>query len=1044
MGDFMKHEKDYQDQKIIHRNRLLSHSYFMTYKNEVEALTYERKMAKGFQLLNGNWKFLYAASPEEFTEEFYKVEYDISNWNELTVPSHWELNGYGNPHYTNVQYPFPVEPPYIPSENPTGYYRRDFYLNPSQIVDKTYLRFEGVDSSFHIWINGIFVGYSTGSREASEFDITPHINKGKNSISVKVYKWSATSYLEDQDMWWLSGIFRDVYLYTKTNTHIQDLFVKTLLDDEYKDATLDIEMKMEGIQENVSDYKIEYTLLDNNFNEIAQDSVTAKDNDIKIAIEVTDPDKWSAESPYLYHLLITLKENDQVIEVIPQKIGFRSVELKNGLILVNGKDIMFKGVNRHETHPDYGRAISLEWMEEDIRLMKKNNINAVRTSHYPDDPRFYSLCDEYGLYIIDEADIETHGFDLIQEWSRLSDDPEWEEAYLDRMIRMVERDKNHPSVIIWSLGNESGFGENHLAMANWAKRRDDTRLIHYEGETRDILERTNNDPYEENEAADMFSTMYSSVELMEELGKREDLKQPHILCEFGHAMGNGPGGFKEYFDVFYKYKRLQGGFVWEWMDHGIRTYTDEGEEYFGYGGDFGDTPHDSNFVIDGMVMPDRTPSPALVEYKKVIEPIIVTEFNAKEKSIKVENRYDFINLEHITAIWELNIDNHIIEQGTLDVAHISASETEVISIPLSMNNKEIDYSESIFNIKFLQKYDTKWAPSGHEIAWGQFLIPAKETSPFKINSDNYSQLIVINNANNLGIQGSNFDITFNTTSGDIHSWKINGINILEKSPELNFWRALTDNDKLGIAEFGAESVADDWRENGLNQIQRRIKSVTYKEKENKVHIKVEAKYAPPVLAWGFETLIEYIVCSSGIVHVNIKGKKVGKGAKSLPKIGLQMQINKSLRNVTWYGRGPGEAYPDTKLANRFGIWNTTVDKLFTNYVVPQENGNRADVQWISVNRDDGLGLFVKGSNFNFSAREYTTANLDKANHTYELEKSDFIELNLDYKLHGIGSASCGPGVLEKYELKNEDFEFSFEMLGFSKNEWSPHILNKYL
>lgn len=1040
----MKHEQDYQDQKIIHRNRLLTHSYFMTYKNEVEALTYERKMAKGFQLLNGNWKFLYATSPEEFTEEFYKVDYDISNWDELTVPSHWELNGYGNPHYTNVQYPFPVEPPYIPSENPTGHYRRDFYLTPSQIVDKTYLRFEGVDSSFHIWINGIFVGYSTGSREASEFDITPHINEGKNSISVKVYKWSATSYLEDQDMWWLSGIFRDVYIYTKTDIHIQDLFVKTLLDSEYKDATLDIEIKMKGIDKNLSDYKIEYILLDKNFNEITRDSVAVKDNDIKITKEVTNPYKWSAESPYLYHLLITLKENNQIIEVIPQKIGFRSVELKDGLILVNGKDIMFKGVNRHETHPDYGRAISLDWMEEDIKLMKKNNINAVRTSHYPDDPRFYSLCDEYGLYVIDEADIETHGFDLIQEWSRLSDNHEWEEAYLDRMIRMVERDKNHPSVIIWSLGNESGFGKNHLVMANWAKQRDNTRLIHYEGETRDILERTDNNPYEENEAADMFSTMYSSVELMEELGKREDLKQPHILCEFGHAMGNGPGGFKEYFDVFYKYKRLQGGFVWEWMDHGIRTYTNEGEEYFGYGGDFGDTPHDSNFVIDGMVMPDRTPSPALIEYKKVIEPIIVTEFNSKEKTIKLENRYDFINLEHITAIWELNIDNHIIEQGTLDVAHIPASEKEVILIPLSMDNKEIDYSESIFNIKFLQKYDTKWATAGHEIAWGQFLLPAKETSLSKINSDNYSQLVVNEDVNILGIQGDNFDITFNTISGDINSWKVNGINILDKSPALNFWRALTDNDKLGIAEFGAESVAVDWRTNGLNQMQRRIKSFTYKEKENEVHIKVEAKYAPPVLAWGFETLIEYIICSSGIVHVNIKGKKVGKGAKSLPKIGLQMQINKSFHNVTWYGRGPGEAYSDTKLANRFGVWNTTVDKLFTNYVVPQENGNRTDVQWVSVNRDDGLGFFIKGSNFNFSAREYTTDNLDKANHTYELEKSDFIELNLDYKLHGIGSASCGPGVLEKYELKNEDFKFSFEMLGFSKNEWEPHILNKYL
>lgn len=1040
----MNYAQDYQNQEILHRNRLLSHSYFMTYKNEVEALTYERKMAQGFQLLNGNWKFLYASSPDEFIEEFYKEDYDASNWKELFVPSHWELNGYGNPHYTNVQYPFPVEPPYIPTENPTGHYRRDFYLAPSQVVDKTYLRFEGVDSSFHIWINGFFVGYSTGSREASEFDITQYIKEGKNSISVKVYKWSATSYLEDQDMWWLSGIFRDVYIYTKPDIHVQDLFIKTLLDSEYTDAMLDIEIKMNGINENVSDYKIEYILLDGNFNEVTRDSVAVKDNNIKILKEVLNPYKWSAESPYLYHLLITLKENDQVIEVIPQKVGFRSVELKDGLILVNGKDIMFKGVNRHETHPDYGRAISLDWMEEDIKLMKKNNINAVRTSHYPDDPRFYSLCDEYGLYVIDEADIETHGFDLIQEWSRLSDDPIWEDAYVDRMIRMVERDKNHPSVIIWSLGNESGFGKNHFAMSNWAKQRDDTRLIHYEGETRDILERTNNDPNEENKAADMFSTMYSSVELMEDLGKRDDLKQPHILCEFGHAMGNGPGGFKDYFDVFYKYKRLQGGFVWEWMDHGIRAYTDEGEEYFGYGGDFGDTPHDSNFVIDGMVMPDRTPSPALIEYKKVIEPIVVTEFKPKEKIVKIENRYDFIDLKHISAIWELNIDDRIIESGSLDVAHIQANKTEVLPVPITLENKEIDYSEAILNIKFLQKYDTKWASAGHEIAWEQFVMPAKETSPFKLNNRDYMELDIVEKNNKLKVHGNNFDITFNTLSGDINSWKVNGINILERSPELNFWRALTDNDKLGIAEFGAESVAVDWRTNGLDQMQRRIKSFTYEEREHEIHIKVESKYAPPVLAWGFETSVEYVIFSTGIVSVNVKGKKVGKGAKNLPKIGLQMQIDKSLYNVTWYGRGPGEAYSDTKLANRVGIWNTTVDRLFTNYVVPQENGNRTDVKWLSVNKDDGLGLFVKGTDFNFSAREYTTESLDNANHTYELAKSDFIELNLDYELNGIGSASCGPGVLEKYELKNEDFEFSFKMLGYSKNEWSPHIINKYI
>jgi beta-galactosidase/beta-glucuronidase len=445
-----------------------------------------------------------------------------------------------------------------------------------------------------------------------------------------------------------------------------------------------------------------------------------------------------------------------------------------------------------------------------------------------------------------------------------------------------------------------------------------------------------------------------------------------------------------------------------------------------------------------MVMPDRTPSPALIEYKKIIEPIIVTEFNADKKTIKVENRYDFIDLGHVSAIWELSINDCITEQGTLDVAHIQANKTEPISIPMEMVNQEINSNEAILTIRFLQKHDTKWAPAGHEIAWRQFTIPAKEMSPIKLSDDDYSKLSVTDSANKIEVHGDDFNIVFNNTTGDILSWEVNGMNVLKEGPKLNFWRALTDNDKLGIAEFGAESVAADWRMNGLDLMQRRIKAVTYQEKMNHVHIKVEAKYAPPVLAWGFETVIEYIINPSGIVQVDIKGHKVGTGAKTLPKIGLQMQIDKSLSNVTWYGRGPGEAYSDTKQANRFGLFSTTVNKLFTNYVVPQENGNRTDVKWVSLNRDDGLGLFVKGSNFNFSAREYTTENLDKAKHTFELEKSDFIELNLDHQLHGIGSASCGPGVLEKYELKNEDFEFSFKLLGFSKNEWSPDSISKYI
>ena len=1042
----MQTYSDFQDHKVLHRNLVSPRAYFLSYRAVEDALTYERKVSRGFQLLNGSWKFDYAETPEEAPADFYTSEYDDSEWPELMVPSHWELNGYGKPHYTNVQYPFPVDPPYIPSENPTGSYRRTFQYQASESDERVYLRFEGVDSSFHVWLNGEFVGYSTGSREASEFDITDIVIEGKNDLAVRVYKWSAMSYLEDQDMWWLSGIYRDVYVHTKSSVHIQDFFVKTKLADDYVNATLSVEIDFSGVMNGTAGFEVACVLLDAYLQEVGSASVSVDGGRATVELEMDNPHKWSAEDPYLYHMLLTFKHQDEVIEIVPYRVGFRSVEVKAGQIMVNGKPIMFKGVNRHEDHPDYGRAISLDWMIEDVKLMKKNNINAVRTAHYPDDPRFYRLCDEYGLYVIDEADLETHGFVIIDDWSRLSNDKEWEQAYVDRMQRMVERDKNHPSVIIWSLGNESGFGSNHHAMAEWAKQRDDTRLIHYENESRDILNASDYEPKEENVAADFFSTMYTSVELMEKLGQREDLTQPHILCEFGHAMGNGPGGFKEYFDTFYKYPRLQGGFVWEWMDHGIRTRTSEGEEYFGYGGDFGDSPHDSNFVIDGMVMPDRTPSPALMEYKKVIEPIRVSDFSLDKLTVLIENRYDFSDLEHIHAQWELTDGEKLIAQGKLDVSSIKAREKRTVSVPLSdLLSTYCQQSGAILTIKFLQASDTEWAPIGHEIAWEQFIIPVSKASATNtMHNWKTSPLRVSHYGREIRITGSNFEVAFSERTGAINSWKINNFDLLEAGPKLNFWRALTDNDKLGLVEFGEASISKDWIQKGLNAMQHRRKAVTVEEGDCEVVITVLEKIAPPVLDWGYEVTTIYKVFESGVIHIDVDAKKVGKGSRTLPKIGLQLQLDSSLKNVVWSGRGPGESYPDTKSANRFGVWHSDVEKLFTNYVVPQENGNRTDTEWVSLTRDDGLGIFVKGNMFNFSAREYTTENLDEAAHTYELSKSGSIELNLDHKVQGIGSASCGPGVLEQYQLLNDSFSFSFDLVGYSANEWRPTTLDLYL
>lgn len=1049
----MSQKRDYKSLSVLEKSRLKERSYFMSYSNKVDALSYDRGHSNGFLLLNGNWKFHYAESPEIAPQNFYTNDYNVDEWDDLNVPSNWQMHGYGKPHYTNVQYPFPVDPPHIPSENPTGSYRRDFHISKEMLEDQIILRFEGVDSAFHVWINGEFVGYSTGSRLPSEFDIGTYVHEGENTISVRVYQWSVGSYIEDQDMWWLSGIFRDVYITTKPNVHVHDFFVKTNLDKNYEDAELDVDAIIHSTSKNAGSYNVELELLDNAYQVIktmAMDvNMSGKEkNKVALKMNVTSPKKWSAEIPYLYHLLITLKdENGSVIEIIPVKVGFRSVELKDGLIQVNGVPVLFKGVNRHEHHPDLGRAVPLEWMEKDIQLMKQNNINAVRTSHYPDDPKFYDLCNEYGLYVIDETDIECHGFGFSGYEHPISDNPSWQAAYVDRMKRMVERDKNHPSVIIWSLGNESGFGRNQEAMYKWTKEKDPTRLVHYEGESRHILEKTNNKPDELHVAADMFSTMYTSVEIMQQLGERRDLEQPHILCEFAHAMGNGPGGFKEYFDLFYKYDRLQGGFVWEWLDHGIRQRNDDGEEYFAYGGDFGEVPHDSNFVIDGMVMPDRTPSPALIEYKKIIEPVLVEEGRLKDGIVSITNRYNFRNLNHLSASWSVFADNTIIDSGSFELPVIEAGDTKEVKIPYTLPAFIKDRTDYWLNIQFNQKEDTKWAKAGHEIAWEQFLLPVQENNMLEVGEltgNGALHLEADESSHAITVKGDHFQITFNKSTGVLDSWQVAGHEMLEKGPKLNFWRATTDNDQLGSDEFGSTVEERNWKNHGFHMIQHRLNSIDYEVSKAKdsVTITVSIKVSPPAFSWGFDTTITYNVFNDGTVNIGVSGIKVGEASETLPRIGLQLNLDKRYNLIDWYGRGPGESYVDSKLANRIGIWSKTVEELYTPYVVPQENGNRSDVTWASLTDNNGVGLFIAGNAFNFSAHHYTTENIQEARHTTDLVEEDFIVLNLDHQQQGLGSASCGPGVLEKYQLKNDDFHFSLSLKGYSKNEFSPVNLYK--
>ena len=1034
--------QDLQNASVLQRNRMKSRSYFIPFSNEESAMTYERGQSERFQLLNGMWQFHYAENPYEAPANFYEEHYDTADWDSLAVPHHWQLQGYDKPHYTNVNFPFPVDPPNIPTENPTGSYRRTFFISDTWAEDQICLRFEGVDSSFHLWVNGKEVGYSEGSRIPAEFDITDYVRTGENTLAVRVYKWSKASYIEDQDMWWLRGIYRDVYLLARPKVHIQDTFIRTILDEAYRDATLEIDVDLANLtNQTVDGLQVEYRLLDANHTLIKtglKESKSVKNHEkLKIDVPVKNPTKWSAENPYLYHLAVCLKDRDgHVVEAVAHKVGFRSVELKDGLVLINGVAVMFKGVNRHDNHPDLGRAVTVEDMRKDIILMKQGNINAVRTAHYPNDPQFYELCDEYGLYVIDEADLETHGFEVTGNIHQLSDDPAWEEAYIDRMERMVERDKNYPSIVMWSLGNESGYGRNHNAMYDWAHERDKTRLVHYEGECR-LIPYSEDDSTDEPRSSDIFSSMYTPIHLLETLGKRNDYAKPHIICEYAHAMGNGPGGFKEYWETFYKYERLQGGFVWEWADHGIRKQTEDGEEYYGYGGDFGDQPNDYNFVLDGLVMPDRTPSPGYYEHKKAIEPVKVDALDLKEGKLKITNRYDFIALDHLNLAWSIEVDGKVIQNGTFPLEDIHAGGSEELTIPYSLPEVLVPGADYWLNVQFTLASDTNWGKAGCEMAWAQFELPQKASlTPVEGHHLNLSALNVEEIKHHLLVKGANFELDFNTVTGQMETWKHENISLIKTGPKLQFWRAMTDNDHRS---------ARVWKQHGVHWLEQRIDHVSWHvtDDQTKVTVKVTGRIAPPILAWGIGVELTYTIFGDGDVYVDVKGDPRGDFPKTLPRIGLEMTIPNTMDRVKWYGRGPGESYVDTKDANRFGVYDKTVDELMTNYVYPQENGNRTDVKWASFTDIHGMGLFTSVEPaFNVSAHHYSVADFDEAQHTHELKKKDDIFVHLDYQQHGIGSASCGPDVLPEYELNTEPFNFSVRLNPFSLQQHAPMMLSR--
>ncbi|MEY9995257.1 beta-galactosidase [Streptomyces sp. V4I8] len=914
--------------------------------------------------LNGSWRFRLSATADAEDDSFAEEGYDAGDWAEVTVPGHWVLQGdgaFGSPIYTNHLYPFPVDPPHVPTDNPTGDHVRVFDLPDGWPADGgAVLRFDGVESCARVWLNGTDIGEFKGSRLPHEFAVGHLLKPAGNVLAVRVHQWSAGSYLEDQDQWWLPGIFRDVTLLHRPTGSVGDFFVHASYDHTTGEGTLRVDSDVDG-----------------------RVSVPALDIDVATGEPVTVAvEPWSAETPKLYDgELVTAGER------VPLRIGFRTVVLEDGLIKVNGRAILFKGVNRHEWHPEKGRALDLETMREDVLLMKRHNLNAVRTSHYPPHPAFLDLCDEYGLWVIDECDLETHGF-TEQGWrDNPVDDDRWTPALLDRAARMVERDKNHPSVVFWSLGNEAGTGRGLTAMAEWIHGRDSSRLVHYEGDwnCRDT---------------DVYSRMYASHEEVERIGQdldggtRKRRELPFIQCEYGHAMGNGPGGIADYQQIFERYERLQGGFIWEWIDHGVK----HPELGYAYGGDFGEELHDGNFVCDGLIFPDRRPSPGLAEYKKVIEPVRI-EGDGTGGTVRITNAYDFADLSHLEFEFSYAVDGFPTGAHTLTVPSLAPGESAEVKLPAAAPDGQGD--EVLWTVRALLAEDTAWGPKGHEVAWGQETValrtPATVAASQRPVHD--ERLITLGPA------------TFDARSG--RPTTICGLDVT--GLRLDVWRATTDNDD-GASWQDDTRYGVLWRKLGLHRMQHRLDAVELGDDA----LTVRTRVAPAAAEVGLRTVYRWT--SDGTrLKLTVSVTPEGDWALPLPRLGIRFGLPADAAREVLYFGGGSEAYPDTRAASKLGQWLPGIDDLQTPYVRPQENGARADVRWAELG-----GLRIEGDpEFWFSARPWTNEQLDAARHLTDLTPGDTLWINLDHGQHGIGSQSCGPGPLPQYFLKAEPTEFSF-------------------
>jgi beta-galactosidase len=1013
---------DWENPLVFGINKEPPHASFIPFPEISLALKLSPKDSPFFKSLNGRWKFYWVPKPSLKPSNFWKQEYDDTSWEEIEVPSNWEIQGYGIPIYVNSDYEFTKDPspPRIPHDNnPVGLYRLKFEVPENWKGYDVFIHFGAVKSAFYLWVNGNKIGYSEDSKTPAEFKITPYLKKGENLVALEVYRWSDGSYLECQDMWRISGIEREVYLFASSLVRIRDFFARTTLDDNYKNGILDLDVEilndsslMGKSEKKLPIFNILVSILDENGKEVfnGEQKITIKPQEKKLLNFrgiIKDVMPWTAETPNLYTLCLELKDGkNQSLEAIVRKVGFRSVEIKNGKLLINGKTIKFKGVNRHEHDPWKGHVVSLDSMIKDIQLMKKFNINSVRTSHYPNDPKWYELCDFYGIYLIDEANIESHGMGYGVK--SLAKNPDWGPAHLDRIMRMVERDKNHPSVIIWSMGNEAGNGVNFENAYKWIKERDKTRPVQYERA-------------ELHWNTDIYAPMYAKIEHIEAYAKKNP-SRPLILCEYSHSMGNSTGNLQDYWDVIEKYDSLQGGFIWDWVDQGLGKKNEKGELFWAFGGDYGPpgTPSDSNFCCNGLLAPDRTPHPAIWEVKKVYQPVKI-ELSDKGK-VRITNKFDFTDIEGYIIRWLLLKEGKRIATGSLKLPSIKPHDSTELSLDFPHENTNSE-SEIFLNVEILAPHPLFHGliPEGHAIASEQLLLREGKRSIKKIPSAKISGIKIKENRSEIEIIGKDFVVIFEKSKGCLKSYKFRNIELFKEGPIPNFWRAPTDNDFGNLMPMRLKV----WKEASWN---REVRGVKIKKEVEIISIKFDF-YLPSVRAYH---LVDYSIYPDGSVLISNNFKPLNpENLPEIPRIGMLMIVAEGFEKIKYYGRGPHENYCDRKSSAFVGIYETSMEEQIIPYVSPQEFGNHTDTRWLLITNEEGYGIkFIGNPVFEFSAIPYNPEDLTLSKrgekHSLDIHRKNSLCITIDMAQMGVGGDdSWGAKPHPQYLINPQNYSWSF-------------------